>query len=180
MRARGNIPYPLGLTHPDHVARYNCLNKHMVVATRYYHEELLARLGILDDIVWLFVKGSMGHFLKSKEHTYRNLTLEFLSTFHVEVTRGPQCQAGYISFYLQVQFYELNLGTFNSIFDFSPSMDLPNCQVPCEFKLNAFWAELLGSVRYNTSSSKCTHIRNPCIRVAQCILACSLLLGMIV
>jgi len=27
----------------------------MVVATRYYDEELLGRLGMLDDIWWLFV-----------------------------------------------------------------------------------------------------------------------------
>ena len=47
MHARGNIPQPLGLTHPDHVARYNYLNDRMVVATRYYDEDLLARLGML-------------------------------------------------------------------------------------------------------------------------------------
>jgi len=53
-------------------------------------------------------------------------------------------------------------------------MDLPNRQVPREFNSNAFWSELSGSVRYSTSSSKCTHIRKPSIRVAQRILACSL------
>ena len=73
--------------------------------------------------------GGMGHFIEIKEHTYRYLTLEFLSTLHVEVTQGPQCQVWYISFYLQAQFYELNLGTFNSIFGIPPSMGLPNCQV---------------------------------------------------
>ena len=53
-------------------------------------------------------------------------------------------------------------------------MDIPNRQFPCEFNPNAFLGELSGSVRYSTSSSKCTHIRNPCIRIAQHILACSL------
>jgi len=48
--------------------------------------------------------GGMGHFIVMKEHTYRDLTLEFLSTLHVEDTRGPQCQAEYILFYLQVHF----------------------------------------------------------------------------
>jgi len=90
------------------------------------------------------------------------------------VTRGPPCQAGYISFYLQGQLYELNLGTFNNIFGFSPNKDLPNRRIPREFNPNAFWGELLGSVRYSISSSKCTHIRNPCIRLAQRIFACSL------
>jgi len=99
--ARGNIPHLLSLAHPDHIARYNCLNEHMVVATRYYDEDLLTRLGMLDDIRWLFARGGMEHFLELKEHTYRDLALEFLRTLYVEVTRGPQCQAGYLSFYLQ-------------------------------------------------------------------------------
>ena len=79
--------------HPDHVAKYTCLSKCMVVAGRYYDTELLARLGMLDDIRWLFARGGMGHFLEIKEHTYRNLTLEFLSALYVKVTGGPQCQA---------------------------------------------------------------------------------------
>jgi len=57
--------------------------------------------------------------------------------------------------------YEINLGTFNGIFGFPPIMDLPNHQLPSEFNLNAFWDELSGSVRYNTSSFKCTHVMNP-------------------
>jgi len=47
----------------------------MVLATRYYNEVLLAQLGILDDIPWLFARVGMGHFLEIKEHTYKNLTL---------------------------------------------------------------------------------------------------------
>jgi len=66
----------------------------MIVATRYYDEELLAGLGILNDIRWLFARGGMGQFLEIKEHAYWDLTLDFLSTLHVEVTRGPQCQVG--------------------------------------------------------------------------------------
>jgi len=118
----------------------------MVVATRCYDEDLLARLGMLDDITWLFTRGGMGHILEIKEHTYQDLTLEFLSTLHVEVTRGPQCQAGYILFYLQGQLYELNLDTLNSIFGFPHNMDLSHCQVPCESNPNVFWGELSGSV----------------------------------
>jgi len=71
----------------------------MVVTTCYYNEELLGRLGLLDDIQYLFARGGMGHFIETMEHTHWNLTLEFLSILHVEVTRGPQCQAEYISFY---------------------------------------------------------------------------------
>ena len=89
MRAQGDVHNPLSLTNLDHVAGYNCLNERMVVATQYYDEELLARLGMLDDIRWLFARGGMGHFIEIKEHAYRSLTIQFLSTLHVEVTRGP-------------------------------------------------------------------------------------------
>jgi len=88
---RGNISHPLGLAHPVHITRYNCLNECIVIETRYYDEELLARFRMLDDIRWLFARGGMGHFLEIKEHTYQGLTLGFLSTLHVVVTRGPQC-----------------------------------------------------------------------------------------
>jgi len=59
----------------------------------------------------------------------------------------------------------MNLGTFNSIFDFSPNMDLSNCQVPHKFNQMHFGMNFWGVVRYSTGSSKCTHIRKPCIRV---------------
>jgi len=51
----------------------------------------LARLGMLDDIRWLFTRVGISHFSELKEHMYRNLTLEFLGTLYVKVTRGPQC-----------------------------------------------------------------------------------------
>ena len=54
---RGNVPHPLGLTNPEHVARYNCLNDRIIVATRYYDEELWGRLGLLDDKRSLFAQG---------------------------------------------------------------------------------------------------------------------------
>jgi len=109
----------------------------------------------------------MEQFLKTKDHTYRDLTLEFLTTLHVEVMSGPHYQEGYISFYLNREFYELNFSGFNSVFYFSSSMDLPYQHVPKEFNSNAFWHQLSGVHHYDTSNSKGTIIRNPCIRVAQ-------------
>jgi len=53
-----------------------------------YDGDLLAQLGMLDDIRWLFARGGMSRFLELKEHTYWDLTLEFSSTPHVKVTRG--------------------------------------------------------------------------------------------
>ena len=41
------------------------------------------------------------NLFEMKDYTYHDLTLKFLTTLHVEVTSGAQCQEGYISFYLQ-------------------------------------------------------------------------------
>ena len=62
----------------------------MVMATRYYDEDLLAPLEMLDDIRLLFARGVMGHFIEIREHAYQDLIVEFLSTLRVKVTRGPQ------------------------------------------------------------------------------------------
>jgi len=80
----------------------------------------------------------MGKFLEIKDHTYRDLTFEILSMLHMEVMGGPRCQEGYISFYLNKEFYELNLSAFNSTFGFPLGMDLPYRHVPKEFNPNTF------------------------------------------
>jgi len=67
----------------------------------------------------MFAWGGMEHFIERKDHTYHDLTLEFLSALHVEVTSGAQCQEGYISFYLLGLFYDLNLSAFHEILKFS-------------------------------------------------------------
>ena len=90
VRIRGNPPDPLGLTNPEHVARFNCLNRRRIVATRYYDDEFLNQMGLLDDIHWLFARGRIGEFIELRDHTYCALTLEFLSMLHVEVIRGPR------------------------------------------------------------------------------------------
>lgn len=69
-QARGKVPHPLVLTNPKHIVGYTCLNERIVVATRYYDEELLGHLGLLDDIRWLFAWEGMWHFIEMKEQTY--------------------------------------------------------------------------------------------------------------
>ena len=94
----GDPPNPLGLTNPEHIARYSVLSRKLVVTTHYFDEDLLTSLELLDDIRWLFARQAMGQFLEAQDHTYRDLTLEFLSTLHVEITSGSRFQEGYIFF----------------------------------------------------------------------------------
>ena len=65
----------------------------------------------------------------------------------------------------------MNLSAFNEIFGFPLSLDVTLRKVPCQFNPSAFWFELAGNYNYHTSSCKCTQIRNPCIRVAQRLMA---------
>ena len=119
---------------------------------------MLNHLGLLDDIRWLFSRDGMDQFLETRDHTYQDLTLEFLSTLHVEVMIDIRCQEGYISFYINRKFCELNLSTFNSMFGFPPSIDLPCRHVPKDFNPNAFGYELFEDYWYDTCNSKGTII----------------------
>ena len=38
--------------------------------------------------------GVVGHFIQIKEHTNQDLTLEFLSTLYIEITRGLNVKQG--------------------------------------------------------------------------------------
>ena len=66
------------------------------------------------------------------------------------------------------------MSAFNSIFGFLLRMDLPYFHVPKEFNPNVFWHELSRDHRYDTNNFKGTIIQNPCILVAQRLLACGL------
>ena len=118
-------------------------------------------LGLLDDIRWLFARGEMGQFLETRDYTYQDLTLEFLRTLDVEVMSGPRCQEGYSSFYLNREFYELNLSAFNSIFGFLPSMDIPYRYVLKEFNLNVIWYETYGIIDMTLVIPKGMVIKTP-------------------
>jgi len=63
------------------------------------------------------------------------------------------------------------LSAFNEIFGFPLNLDATLRKVLCQFNPNAFWYLIAGDYNYNTSSCKCTNIRNPCIRVAQRVMA---------
>jgi len=81
----------------------------------------------------------------------------------MEVMSGPRCQEGYISFYINRDFFELNLNAFNSTFNFSPCLDLDRCYGPRKFNPNAFWYTITAKYQHDASHSKVTIIRNHCI-----------------
>ena len=83
-----------------------------------------------------------------------------LKSLVVQVVKG-----GYISFYLNREFYELNLSSFNNMFGFLLSLNLPYWRVPQEFNANAYSSEILGDYCYNANTSKGINTRNPYIQV---------------
>ena len=92
------------MVNPHHIECYNYLSSRIAVATIYYDKELLVQLELLDDIRWLFTRDEMGQLIEMKDHTYQDLILKFLSTLHVEVVKGPQCQEGISHFTYKVNF----------------------------------------------------------------------------
>ena len=49
-RTYGNALKPLALTNPHYVARYNTLCSMLIVITKYFDEDLLTDLGLMDGI----------------------------------------------------------------------------------------------------------------------------------
>jgi len=64
-RMQGTAPHPFGLTNSDHIARYNALSSRRIVATRYFDDDLLTNLGLMDNIHWLFARGGLVQFLET-------------------------------------------------------------------------------------------------------------------
>ena len=69
MRNRGNIPNPLGLTHPKHIARYNNLSCKLVVATCYYDEDFFTNQNL--GLVHKFAVISVGCLLRWYKAIFR-------------------------------------------------------------------------------------------------------------
>jgi len=107
-----------------------------VIATQYYDEVLLGQMDLLDDIRWLFVRGGIGQFIEMKDHTYHDLTLNFLVFY---MSRSPvELNVQWVIYHFICKFNELNLCAFNEIFDFLPNLDVTMHKVPRQFNPNVF------------------------------------------
>jgi len=167
---------PFNLTDDLHLKRFKTLASRPLFPTRYYDEYTLTRLGLLDDIYWLFQRVGMRQFLDVRHHTYRSITLEILSTIHVEILQGHRCNDGLVSFRLNGILHELTLDQFNAIYNLPTNVDHHYRKVPDSFRASFFWSNISDQYpnQYRPSTSKATHIQNPCFRYAQRILSSGL------
>jgi len=59
------------------------------------------QLRLLDDIIWLFARGGMGEFIEMEDQTYKDLTLTFFRTLHMEGTGALNVRGLYIILFLE-------------------------------------------------------------------------------
>ena len=67
---------------------YEMLAQRQMNLTTYVHDPTLTVLGIRESVDFLFNQTGWEGFLAHKYPTYRNLTLEFLSSLHYKPTQG--------------------------------------------------------------------------------------------
>jgi ATHILA ORF-1 family len=65
-------------------ANYNSLLKRKLITTRFACEQTLRTLDLIDDVYELLQKIDIWHFAIRTEKTYRQPTLEFLSSLKVD------------------------------------------------------------------------------------------------
>ncbi|KAJ1406078.1 hypothetical protein SESBI_25333 [Sesbania bispinosa] len=70
--------------------RYDNLVKRKIVTTRYFDENALATLGLLDEVKWLIDRVGWNQFLTIKSPSYEKLSLEFLSSVEAKVLYGGE------------------------------------------------------------------------------------------
>jgi ATHILA ORF-1 family len=75
---------PVVMRDNEQEVKYNSLLKRKLITTRFACEQTLRTLGLLDDVYDLLQKIDIWHFATRTEKTYKQPTLEFLSSLKVD------------------------------------------------------------------------------------------------
>ena len=89
---------------------FEVLAERTISHTRYPDFSMLVALGLTDSVQFMFTQMSWDRFSDAKHPTYRNLTLEFLSSFNYRPNLGLGPARGIVSFRLFGRSYRLNQG----------------------------------------------------------------------
>jgi ATHILA ORF-1 family len=140
-------------------ANYNSLLKRKLITTRFVCENTLKTLGLLDDVYELLQKIDLWHFAVRTEKTYRQPTLEFLSSLKVDRT------ARKMTYRLCGEEFHLGVTELNKFLGF-PTEGEEKAPHEENFRM------LLTNEKGATSTTK---LRHPTIRYIQRFLAGSIL-----
>uniref|UniRef100_A0A1J3ITE8 Arabidopsis retrotransposon Orf1 C-terminal domain-containing protein n=1 Tax=Noccaea caerulescens TaxID=107243 RepID=A0A1J3ITE8_NOCCA len=137
---------------------------------RFPHEATMRELGIFDDVQTLFKGMEMQHFMALAPPAYYDPTLHFLAT--LKVIRYPELAEeiatdgpGYITFALAYQAFRMSIKKIEELYGFGVGIGLGTKMRFEKGELAKLW-ETISSSKYEVSSARGGHIRNPAIRYA--------------
>ncbi|KAG7528836.1 hypothetical protein ISN45_Un110g000010, partial [Arabidopsis thaliana x Arabidopsis arenosa] len=150
---------------------YKALKRNPFWGTRYPHPEIMAELGILEDVQLLFEKCHMTTLMSHPYPTYEDETLQFLSSLQMELFEGLSAAKlreeglGYLSFTIDDRDYIMAIKTLESMFGFPSGTGMKPKFAREELK--SLWNTIGDTTSFNSARSKSNSIRNPAIRYFQ-------------
>ncbi|KAL2895233.1 NADH-quinone oxidoreductase subunit F [Bienertia sinuspersici] len=151
----------------EHFLRFQCLKLRRIVATRFFSDECATALGIKSDLEWLFERVGWTNLMMNRYFTFRELTLEFLSSFQQNTVKIPKGQLP------GVRFRMFNREFYKTIDEFGDFYGLPRGGNVNYYNSDPsmVWRQITGSNDYNPQSSKASRIQNPVFRYLQRLMA---------
>lgn len=149
---------------------YEALSKRPMQPTRYPDSYCLETLGIEPNIRSMCSQLDWDEYSKSKNVTYRNLTLEFLSSLAYEPYSGRGFNRGNITFRLFRHEYTYNYREFAKLlgFQYGPAVVAEiSYDRDTQDKLDTFWGAITTKGNLDPSTQFSTYIHrglNPCRR----------------
>lgn len=125
-------------------------------------------LGIDKSVYYLVGTLGLQDLFEHRDHTYLNLTQEFLSSLIYFVSPNTVSIAGTIKFHMFNVEYEYTTNQLAALLGFPHGEGVP-CKLPIEtdweFEAGTFWKELIGFPTNTFKDNLTSKIHNPTIRV---------------
>src|ERR1043165_4716084 len=154
--------------------RFEALSQRDISLTLYHDEPTMYALGIADSVYYMLNQlGWERAHLKSRFITYRELTLEFLSSLVYIPEHGIGARKGLLAFRLFGIEFTYNHRDLADLLGFpSGPFAFTTTQVDLmDFELDYFWGTLTGNYHPEPDSMDNNEIHNPAIRYFHKILA---------
>ena len=108
-------PLPWPLQQSAHIDRYRALTSRHIVPTRYIDDDALHALGLYDEVMGYVDRIGWKFFVQDQYPTYKELTLEFLSTFSIDFTPDNELDILTVNFHCMGKEHTLTLAQVSRI-----------------------------------------------------------------
>jgi hypothetical protein len=165
---------PVIFRDPVQEQRYAMLSQRPMLPTRYPDSSCMEALGIEPSVRHLCNQLHWDAYTDVMHVTYRNLTLEFLSSLIYRPYVGHASDGGYINFRLFGAEYTFNHKRFSDLLGFHTAYDASS-ELPMSYFLSQdvekFWSDITCGGSPDPSTQISNKIHNPAFRYFQMIIA---------